>query len=200
MIFFNSIKVIDSPRFEDLPFEISELKDLNVLVGPNGCGKTTVMGAILDLTHDQWDKTFHTKLSYVRNPAIVNKVDCYSLFYKDLAKIKHDFSMYDDGFLGAYDVMNSFKSAGERSATQIDDIATVENGVILIDEMDASLDWRQQRQYVSKLKALAVKNQVFVATHSPLVCSQVEEMYDVSQRRWCTWNEIKEHYGLEMIA
>lgn len=194
MIFFDSIDIITSSRLENLPWKIDGLRDINVFVGPNGCGKTTIMGALTEISKDPFYKKYHTEITYTRHPGIDGKIDFYTLFYKELVNPKYDFDEYSDSFFGMYDIMNNRKSAGQRSSNQIDDILKVQNSIIFIDEMDASLDWNGQIEFARKLKFLSKMNQVFVATHSMIVCSMIDNVYDVYNRKWITYDELKETY------
>lgn len=194
MKIFDSITITTSKRkLKDLPWTI-ELRDLNVLVGPNGCGKTTIMGGLGDMTQSDVFRQFHTDVTYKYHKGVKLPVYTYNLFYKDLVKPKQDLNEYNDTFLAVYDIENSYKSAGERSFCQINDIKKVENGVIFIDEMDASLDWKHQEKYFTLIKKLSEKNQVFVATHSLIFCAMAKEMYDVANRKWVTYQELKGNY------
>lgn len=193
MIIFDSITITKSDRLNNLPWTI-ELKDLNVLVGPNGCGKTTIMGGFSDMTQPELYRKFHTNVNYIRHEGINSNIEMYKLFYKDLVSPKHDFGEYSDSLFGIYDVQNSWVSAGQRAFNQINDIKKVENAIIFIDEMDASLDWKHQEKYFRIIKKLSDKNQVFIATHSLIFCAMAKEMYDVSQRKWTTYSEIKQTY------
>lgn len=194
MIIFDSMTITKSDRLKNLPWTI-ELRDLNVLVGPNGCGKTTIMGGLSDMTKKcEFDRKFHTNVAYAVHEEIKPPIQMYKLFYKDLVSPKRDFGEYEDSLLGIYDVQNSWVSAGQRSFTQINDIKKIENAIIFIDEMDASLDWKTQEKYFRILKNLSKKNQVFVATHSLVFCAMAKEMYDVSQRKWTTYSELKQTY------
>lgn len=194
MIIFDSITITKSNRLNNLPWTI-ELRDLNVLVGPNGCGKTTIMGGLSDMTKKlELDRKFRTNVSYKWHEGIKPPINTYSLFYKDLVSPKQDFNEYSDSLFGIYDVQNSWVSAGQRAFNQIQDIKKVENSIIFIDEMDASLDWKTQEKYFRIIKKLSDKNQVFIATHSLVFCAMAKEMYDVAQRKWTTYSELKQTY------
>lgn len=194
MIIFDSMTITKSDRLKNLPWTI-ELRDLNVLVGPNGCGKTTIMGGLSDQTErDPLYRNYHTDVTYKFNKNVKPPIQSYKLFHKDLVVPKHDFNEYEDSLLGIYDVQNSWVSSGQRSFTQINDIKKIENAIIFIDEMDASLDWKTQEKYFRILKNLSKKNQVFVATHSLVFCAMAKEMYDVSKRKWTTYSELKQTY------
>lgn len=196
MIFINKITVTESERIKDFPLVIEDLKDLNIITGSNGSGKTTLLGGIRDLARSGgWmhPKEFDTKVKLTLvNPDLRN-FEIYSLFYKEIANTKHNSDDYGDNMLFMIrDVMDlGHLSSGERSKEQINDMNDCENGLILIDEMDASLDWNQQKKYFEKLKKLSEKNQVIVATHSLIVCALSDRIYDMNKRKWTDWKELK---------
>lgn len=194
MIYFNSITIEKTSRFKNLPWVIDDLKDLNVLIGPNGSGKTTIMGALTEYSKDNFEKRYHTTVSYTRDPEHNSPVEFYVLFYKDLVKPKEDFGLYATSEFGIYDVLNSHKSAGERSFVQISDIKNIKDSIIFIDEMDASLDWGHQIKFFKQIKRLSKSNQIFIATHSMIFCSLAKTLYDVQNRKWTTYEEVKNTY------
>lgn len=194
MIFFNSIEITRSSRLQDLPWKIDGLRDLNVLVGPNGSGKTTIMGSLTDIPKTDWYKKYDTEATYVRRNGIEGAIDFYSLFYKEIVNVKQDVDEYKDPIWAFFDMENSLKSAGERSFQQIMDIKNVKNSIIFIDEMDASMDWGNQVKFFRKVKKLSEENQVFIATHSLIFCALAKNVYDVKRRMWTDYEDIKKTY------
>ena len=194
MIFIDSVDIIESDRLRDCPFTIPMLKDLTVFFGMNGTGKTTILEA---MRREGSKKIFGTKVKLnFTNKVEMKKTEIYSMFQKELSHVKHDFNLYTDGMLGAWDVMNSFNSAGERSRNQLDTVKKVENSVFFIDEMDSSLDWKGQKTYFNMLKRMSKTNQIFVSTHSVIFCAMAGVVYDVGERRWSDFNMLKETYKL----
>ena len=201
MILFDSIEITQSQKMNigSLPWKIDNLKDLNVLIGPNGTGKTTIMGILSEASEkNKWLKQYHGSVKYTRHEGVIGSINCYKLFYKNLVRPRDSFDSYNDSFFGALDVVNDWKSSGERAMTQIDDIETVKGSIILIDEMDASFDWNNQVEYFNKIKHLAVHNQIFIATHSLIFCSLAKVLYDTKQRIWTTYNDVKNKYFPEV--
>lgn len=197
MIFIDSVDIIESDRLRDCPFTIPMLKDLTVFFGMNGTGKTTILEA---MRREGSKKIFGIKVKLnFTNKVEMKKTEIYSMFQKELSHVKHDFNMYTDGMSGVWDVMNSFNSAGERSRNQLDTVKKVENSVFFIDEMDSSLDWKGQIKYSKMLKKMAKTNQIFVASHSIILCAMVGIVYDVGARCWSTFDELKARYKLPRL-
>ena len=194
MIFFNSIEITKSGRLQDLPWRIDGLRDLNVLIGPNGSGKTTIMGSLTDIPKTEWYKKYDTEATYVRRDEFKGPIDFYSLFYKEVVNVKQDVGEYKDPIWAFFDMENSRKSAGERSFQQIMDIKNVKNSIVFIDEMDASMDWGNQVKFFKKVKKLSEENQIFIATHSLIFCALVHDVYDVKRRIWTDYDDIKKTY------
>ena len=190
MKLIESITITASERLRDLP-RTMELRDLTVLMGPNGCGKSTILQALADLTHPRYERKADTSVEFSRTPEGAAGFDVYTLFYKDRANYKEHMEDYPDPLAMFHDVMDiGHISSGQRSFSQIEDIRTCENDLILIDEMDASLDWKSQQKFARRLKALAKKNQIIVATHSQIVCAAMEQVYDLSRREWTSPDEM----------
>ena len=197
MIFIDSIDVLSSDRLEDCPFTIHDFKDLTVFFGMNGTGKTTILNAMRKASNRD---VFGTKVKFnFTSNMEMRKTEFYCMFQKELSHIKHDFNMYGDGEIGAWDLANSFNSAGERSRNQLKAIERVEGSVFYIDEMDCSLDWKGQIKYSNMLKKMAKSNQIFVASHSIILCAKVGIVYDVGARCWSTFDELKERYKLPKL-
>ena len=194
MIFIDSIDVLSSDRLKDCPFTIHDFKDLTVFFGMNGTGKTTILNVMRKASNRD---EFGTKVKFhFTSNMEMRKTKFYSMFQKELSHIKHDFNMYLDTEMGAWDLANSFNSAGERSRNQLKTVERVEGSVFYIDEMDCSLDWKGQIKYSKMLKKMAKTNQIFVASHSIILCAMVGVVYDVGKRRWSDFNMLKETYKL----
>lgn len=199
MIFFDSVDMLSSDRLKGCPFTIPDLKDLTVLFGMNGTGKTTILEAMKAKSNSyNGFSTTKIKFHFTDNMKI-GETQFYTMFQKELSHIKHDFNMYGDSEIGAWDLANSFNSAGERSRNQLYTVKNIEDGVFYIDEMDSSLDWKGQIKYAKQLKRMSKKNQIFVASHSIILCAMVGEVYDVGARCWSTFDELKERYKLPKL-
>ncbi len=191
MILINKIDVLESQRIQ-APFSV-ELRDLNILTGSNGSGKTTLLKAVTDCGKHKMDRESDTDIKAYRNPEFAkNDIPVYRLFMSELIDRHREYG-FDLQFIAA-DWGTLSKSSGERAKSQINDIKDVENAIILIDEMDASLDWKNQASYCRRLKKLAKKNQVFVASHSFIVCSMAKTVFDMDTKTWIDFNEIKNKY------
>lgn len=181
MIHFDRLDVVSSSRLKNCPFSVP-LKDLTVLMGPNGCGKTTLLDAILDTGNPDVRRSgTEIRLHQVSD----RPVQSYRLSMADLTgrPMHRSIDEYGCAAYAMQDIRTLRTSAGERQRSQVGDISDVSDSIILIDEMDASLDWKQQQTFARRIMRLSRKNQVIVATHSLIVCSMVGEVYDVARRK-----------------
>lgn len=198
MIHFDRLDILSSSRLKNCPFSVP-LKDLTVLMGPNGCGKTTILKAILDTGRPYGKKSgTEARLNQVSD----EPVQSYALFMSDLTgrSMHSDINGYGGIAYAMQDMRTLWKSSGERQKSQMGDISEVEDAIILIDEMDASLDWKQQQTFARRIMRLSRKNQVIVATHSLIVCSMVGEVYDVARRKWVSSQDMVYNYlGTESL-
>ena len=201
MIFLDSVEILSSNRLKKCPFTISDMRDLTVFFGMNGTGKTTILEAMRNRSSSHSEESSNvTKVNFHFTDNLKNgKTLFYSMFQKELFDIKHDFNMYVSAEIGAWDINNSFKSAGERSRNQLDVVKNIENAVFYIDEMDSSLDWKGDIKYYKMLKKMSKTNQIFVASHSVILCAMVGIVYDVGARCWSTFDELKARYKLPRL-
>lgn len=180
MVFFDRLDIKSSSRLKGCPFSIP-LRDLTALTGPNGSGKTTVIKSMLDGGSGDLSST-----KAVLHQISDHPVQAYHLSMTELAgrPMHQSINEYGSSFLAAHDMYTLWMSAGERQISQIGDIADVTGSVILIDEMDASLDWNQQQVFAERVMRLAKDNQVIVATHSVIACLLFKEVFDMTTRTW----------------
>lgn len=203
MKYIDSIDILESNRICKR-VKFIHLKDLTVLFGLNGTGKTTLFKTIEN-------KVFGNKGLYVQVPTEtklklnysgamkIGETLLYSLSYRDMVNPKHDLTMYREYEDGIQDVLGNSQSTGERMKWLLGGMKDIA-GVVLIDEMDASFDWVEEKWYFDFLSGCLDRTQVIVATHSPIFMALAKEVFDMATGRWTTYDGLVKKYGLQEIV
>jgi predicted ATPase len=176
-----SIKVIkDDHYFLEKGFEIKDLLDITLLVGDQGCGKSSLLGLLQK--HEDLDiKMQHS------NP--VN-----SLFF-DFEHMNprviedHELSNPDgtERLFGMGEkLMSKWRSHGETlKYYSVDNLRMMKDSVVIFDEPESSLSLRSQYELIKACDVAVGNNcQLIIATHClPLIESQ-EKVYSMEHKEW----------------
>lgn len=204
MKYIDSIDIIESKRIRKCVKSI-QLKDLTVLVGLNGTGKTTLFKTIENMVLFKngrlyLQKPTDTKIKMKYADAMkTGETLLYSLSYRDMVNPKHDLGMYEEFESGIQDVLGNSQSTGERMKWLLGGIKDIA-GVVLIDEMDASFDWVEEKWYFDFLSSCLDRTQIIVATHSPIFMALAKDVFDMTTGRWTTYTRLGKKYGLQEIV
>ena len=204
MKYVDSIDILESKRIRKRVKSI-QLKDLTVLVGLNGTGKTTLFNTIENMVLSKngglyLQKPTETKIRMNYTDAMKKgETLLYSLSYRDMVNPKHDLSMYEEYEIGVQDVLGNSQSTGERMKWLLGGVKDIA-GVVLIDEMDASFDWAEEKWYFDFLSSCLERTQIIVATHSPIFAALAKDVFDMTTGKWTTYTRLGKKYGLQEIV
>lgn len=180
----NSIKIKDFCGIKEL--EINDFKRINVFVGKNSVGKTSVLDLILHKADN--------KLNFKLDPIMVN----VGSFKKDLLKLLNKlFNVnivniyYDEGCKKHYFVFKNSEEQYELPCGRVSDgikkvfvifldLYYYENGVLTIDDIETHLHFSIQKEFwKAVLKACKLYNvQLFTSTHSKEMIINLIESVD----------------------
>jgi predicted ATPase len=163
---------------------IIDFKPITLLVGEQGCGKST----ILTLLRDNSD---YLKLT-LSESTIKNSIDT---FYFDTEKMNPRISGLDNyttpngisngiGIGGA--IVSHFKSHGEvlREFT-VNRIDETTNCVLFLDEPESALSLRNQYLIADKINKATERNtQLIIATHCLPLIESVDGVFNVEEMKW----------------
>ena len=145
---------------------------INLLVGDQGCGKSTLISSLVDCNEEikvnvtrESDYTFFDTENH--NPRMV----------KNLSSTFHN---------GANVLCSFFESHGETLLPFLTGLKKFKNRLIFLDEPEAGLSIRSQYKVAELLLHLAAKNgnQLFIATHSPIFMETVNDVLSLEHKKW----------------
>lgn len=151
-----------------------KLKDITLLVGDNGCGKSSLLyamtkGAYRGIAHVEGDET-----------------EFYFFdFEKDNPRTKQPNPL--DAFDVKLALTSRFKSHGESNVELLEFLSdkTVNNSVIILDEPETALSMRNQYRLYNLINSCVKRgNRLIVATHSKVLIENVEKVFSVEHWKW----------------
>lgn len=175
-----------------------DFKDLTVIVGPNGSGKTQFIKAITKLvTKDYGYKEY--KVKFDATPG--TKFMCFDEEYYNMMvdnPPESEAHYYSNEFMRK--ALRNWMSKGEGQLDLLDTILPeeiqVSNIVMAYDEPDHNLDFKNQVILYERLKKYSKDNQVIVITHSPVVIAKAGEVFDMESKSWVNSKEYLGRYGI----
>ncbi len=156
-----------------------EFKQLNLIVGDNGCGKSSLIRAIVNHSNDK------------SNSAIdIDMPNQMSFIFFDFEKMnprtKESLtSVADNQDVYNFSLLSHFKSHGETNNTILGHLKTIENTLVVMDEPDMALS-------ISSIKGLTNTiiegcergNQFVLSCHNPLLIEMIGNVYSLEDRQW----------------
>lgn len=191
MIYIEKIKTSEDHRCFKKGF-IFEPKQLNLLVGDQGTGKSTLLMGIRD--QDDWLRFDLSK--YTMQHGI-------ETFYFDSEsmnpKMASDHNYYnadgtDKGIGLGNKLMTHFESHGETmKKLTVDLLPTAKDYIIMLDEPESALSIRNQYNLVKAIKTALDNNcQIFIATHSLPIIQSFKEVFSLEHNKWMGSNDFIE--------
>ena len=205
MIHITNIRWENDPYIEDeqlrdklFPLDIDIHNDITVIVGPNGSGKSRLLGSIERVA--EYERIQALK-EYEKKPYLYNKRPEEKVIITKNPKdplwriLKYDVSdaLGDRELSGdPLQLLKHFKSNGETRDILVDRILSSTEGlsknnikgVMLIDELDAGLDYKNQKKFAKVLEECTGTYQFLVVSHNIPFIAQFEEVFDMETLKY----------------
>jgi predicted ATPase len=184
-------------------FEIEFKNNLTVIVGDNGCGKTSLIKLIKPKKNNTFSFSEHKKseediareyvndgnreLIYVNQPNLLiieNNIHKHALIeqFKDNVGVGIEKIIKPSELLSMWD-MQCF-SNGENTIDFITSLNDIENSLIVLDEPETSLSLKSVNMIKRVIRKLSFKNQVIIITHHPYLMELSKELYDFETKKY----------------
>lgn len=174
LLFLRSIKFKAEHRCFGKGDSFTFRPGLNLLTGDQGCGKSTLLNCLMNDN----DSAFEIDV----DPAEFIFFDSE----KHNPRVKTSIEFDDDveGTLNSF-----FVSHGETLLPRMEGIINFKNRIIFLDEPESALSIRSQIKVAKALSKTALKNQIFVCTHSPYIIREADQVLDIERRKWADSEE-----------
>jgi len=172
------------------------LPGVNLLVGDQGCGKSSLMAAIRNCGMDlkPGDRAYNPDKK-VAKVYTDGASQCMAFdFEHDNFRTK---GWFDSGTT-AFHVASMWQSHGEMQNTILRGLLELENGVAFLDEPDMALSIRSACKLVETFNTVAEKgNQIIAAVHNPIVIEAFPMVLSLEHGEWVASEDfIRNHKGL----
>lgn len=156
--------------------DILTFKKITLLVGDNGCGKSTILQVIQRSNKVSVDADISQLifLDYEKhNPRIKNRID------------------------SAMDIMVQRASHGEVVRKITRDIPKIkEDFVALMDEPDIALSLRGAKELIDLIKNFPENGQFIASIHHPWIIEAFPEVLDLEEKKWVKSTEYLNKYSI----
>lgn len=191
-----SIRFTEKCRCFEEGFSLEFDAHLNVLVGDQGCGKSTLIQATRDNAGAE-SKGLKSRPQPLRGKATVVAGPCQSYAFDFEKDNLRTLSYFKDNCYG-FQVGAMFKSHGETNLVMLEAMHKLTNACILLDEPDMALSVKSILKLVDSIhKTVAGGNQVVIAVHNPLLIESMGMVYSVEHREWMPGKQFLETAKLE---
>ena len=179
------------------PFELVPEDAITVIVGKNGSGKTRLLSSIEQLCKIEAQLKKQNLPKYQRRLLLQDKETLkISISTKNneempVYMMKQDSILHSATFMGdPLELASKFMSNGEGRKKLIDRIKALaealrEKGkkcVLILDELDSGLDFREQMKLAGVLKKCTDVFQVFMVTHNVVTMMQFDKVFDIEKK------------------
>lgn len=190
---------IDNPflRKKLFPLELVPEDAITVIVGKNGSGKTRLLSSVEQLCGIEEQLKNQNLPKYQRRLLLQDKetlkisVETENNEEIPVYMMKQDSILHSGTFMGdPLELASKFLSNGEGRKKLIDRIKALaealrEKGrkcVLILDELDSGLDFREQMKLAGLLKKSTDVFQVFMVTHNVVTMMQFDRVFDIERK------------------
>ena len=178
-----SIKFTDDWRCFSKDEKLVFFPGVNLLVGDQGCGKSSLLAAIRNCGSklSLGDRGYSEKKQAALVTTGVSTTYAFD-FEHDNYRTKGFF----DGAVG-FQISAMYKSHGEVNNHLLKALSEVKNSVCFIDEPDMALSIRSVLQLAKLLNDLGTPekgNQIIAAVHNPFLIAEFDQVLSLEHRRW----------------
>jgi predicted ATPase len=168
------------------------LPGVNLLVGDQGCGKSTILELITSLGGS---KAFWKKLSKRDAQEVANII-----VDKAAPVFAHDFENDSPRTSPSFETMGTIplglsislmrQSHGQANTVICDQIAKMKDTYIILDEPDSGLSCRSALKLAASLKTAADNGcQIIASVHHPWLIEQFKMVFSVEEQKWISSSE-----------
>jgi len=170
---------------------------MNVIVGENGCGKSTLIKLITDPEFVKENKVLQ-KITLSKD-AKANDVQ-FMMFDTETQNPRIKGKLEEE--TAEYQVLSRFMSHGQTLLPILEHVSNEKNKIIIVDEPESGLSLKSQRRILKAFrKAVGNGCQIILATHSYVIISDVKRVYDMERRVWVNSDSyLTEQTGIDNSA
>ena len=188
---------IDNPflRKKLFPLELVPEDDITVIVGKNGAGKTRLLSSIEQLC--KIEGQLQNLPKFERRSLLQDKerlqinIETENNEEMLVYVMKQDSILHSATFMGdPLELASKFMSNGEGRKKLIDRIKALaehlreknKKCVLILDELDSGLDFREQMKLAGVLKKCTDVFQIFMVTHNMVTMMQFDKVFDIEKK------------------
>ena len=190
---------IDNPFLKKrlFPFELVPEDNITVIVGKNGSGKTRLLYSVEQLCKIEGQLKNKNLPKFERKCLLSDKerlqinIETANSEEVPVYMMKQDAILHSATFMGdPLELASKFMSNGEGRKKLMDRIKALaehlrEKGkkcVLILDELDSGLDFREQMKLAGILKKCTDVFQVFMVTHNVITMMQFDRVFDIEKK------------------
>ena len=190
---------IDNPSLKKrlFPLELVPEDHITVIVGKNGSGKTRLLSSIEQLCKIEGQLKNQNLPKFERKCLLSDKerlqinIETANSEEVPVYMMKQDSILHSATFMGdPLEFASKFMSNGEGRKKLMDRIKALAEAlreknkkcVLILDELDSGLDFREQMKLVGVLKKCTDVFQVFMVTHNVVTMMQFDRVFDIEKK------------------
>lgn len=179
------------------PLELVPEDAITVIVGKNGSGKTRLLASVEQLCKIETQLKNQNLPKYQRRLLLQDKERLHIIIETEnneempVYMMKQDSILHSATFMGdPLELASKFMSNGEGRKKLMDRIKALaellrekdKKCVLILDELDSGLDFREQMKLAGVLKKCTDVFQIFMVTHNMVTMMQFDKVFDIEKK------------------